>query len=1413
MKSIKFRGRHAAVLAAAARPLVDRLENRTLLAYTAISGINDVVYDGSRNVVYATTGGGQIQRYDVASGTLLTPWTIGGNLLGADITPDNAFLYVADGSNPQIRKVNLANGTSVALTYTPAFGESNAYDVAVVGTRAIFTTQFSGSGWTPLRNIDIATDAMTTRSDLSSVRQNSVLSRAADYSGLFLTEANISSGPIHYYTTASDTFTNSASTETFLGGVLHDVSRDGKLVALGLSGTSLYDNSLNGLQTLSALSGGMRFDPGRDLLYGINPTTDQLIGYDTAAKLQRFSIPLGRNLAGGSVYASGEMAIGSSKAFISDDAGLLVLDLPQPTGQAATLQISGHYSFSRKGVQGTVRIQALDPAGYPATQYRGTIHLSSSDLAANLPPNYTFTAADNGYVELPVTLNTVGTQSITVQDVSNGALLGQLTGRQVHAGNVSLIPVTDRREHVFDPLRDRLYISTTRGVIERYDLATETLLEPLPVGTSLNGIDISSDSRWLVAQEATSTGAGGQYLKVDLNAIDSGGLNSNYLTTILYANYSLESGGYDIARTSRGTFAADGMFAGSGWVPVRDINPITNAAPNMPTFNSVRQNTGIGRSPDGRYLVYTESNISSGPITVFDTQTNTVVSSIGTSTFLSGESSAVNRDGTIFGVHLSGTRMYNRSLAVITTLSTIDGGTAFDPVADVFYGVESSSDKLIVYRTSDWAVLNSVAIGENVSGSSAMGSGVMTVAVDGGLIFLSTPAGIRVVTLDTRALAGSYTVAEGGSLTLQGSGVAAPGRTLTKYEWDFNYDGTNFTSDAVGQNVNMPTTGFDGPSTRQIALRVTDSSNVTNVAAGTVNIVNTAPTIGVSAPATVGVGGTLTLNLSATDPGPDTITSWTINWGEGSPQTIAGGSSISPSRVLNVEGAHTITISATDEDGTYSATPVQVLVSTPPTIQSVVYDYAAATPAVKVTFSEDVGASIQRGDFEIIQLASGLAIPLSKTTAVYDAGTFTATLRFPGFAGGVIPDGNYQITAFADGIRDGINNALDGNGDGVAGDDAVASFFVLAGDADGDRHVDQTDRNLMMATMGKSGSFAQGDFNYSGFVDAADQTILDAQWHEWLPTPGPVALPGSGGDDVYRIRLAYPTMLHVYAGADPLPLWRIPASGITALSFDGAGGNDSLTLDFADGNPIPAGGITFTGGAGNDTFAFIGTPLAEAVAYNPTNVTLGGGAGGVVNRSGVEAFLFDGRGGGDSLSVNSGVVALTATQSLASLTVAPGAALDVRDHGLALNYSAASPVGSWNGSAYTGIIGQIASGRAGGQWNGAGIITTMPDARLPNTLTSVAVAEASETLGIAGAQTAMWDGQVVDATTVLVKYTYTGDANLDGEITGDDYFLIDSAFPSGGHGWSHGDFNYDGTNSGDDYFLIDSTYAAQGSPL
>src|SRR5213076_685746 len=90
---------------------------------------------------------------------------------------------------------------------------------------------------------------------------------------------------------------------------------------------------------------------------------------------------------------------------------------------------------------------------------------------------------------------------------------------------------------------------------------------------------------------------------------------------------------------------------------------------------------------------------------------------------------------------------------------------------------------------------------------------------------------------------------------------------------------------------------------------------------------------------------------------------------------------------------------------------------------------------------------------------------------------------------------------------------------------------------------------------------------------------------------------------------------------------------------------------------------------------------------------------------------------------------------------------------------------------------------------------------------------ASDVLHLTASQTGLWSGVTADATSVLVKYTYGGDANLDGRINVDDYGRIDFNASLGVAGWYNGDFNYDGKINVDDYGIIDFNVQIQGPPF
>src|SRR5438105_11739371 len=102
----------------------------------------------------------------------------------------------------------------------------------------------------------------------------------------------------------------------------------------------------------------------------------------------------------------------------------------------------------------------------------------------------------------------------------------------------------------------------------------------------------------------------------------------------------------------------------------------------------------------------------------------------------------------------------------------------------------------------------------------------------------------------------------------------------------------------------------------------------------------------------------------------------------------------------------------------------------------------------------DPGAiELRRQDGSLVDAWVSISLLSGKTVAVL---TFAGTE----FVGGSLADGRYTLTVRADRVHDRWGRELDGDGNGSAGGDRVEAFFRLFGDADGDGHVDQRDREL-----------------------------------------------------------------------------------------------------------------------------------------------------------------------------------------------------------------------------------------------------------------------------------------------------------------------------------------------------------------
>ena len=281
------------------------------------------------------------------------------------------------------------------------------------------------------------------------------------------------------------------------------------------------------------------------------------------------------------------------------------------------------------------------------------------------------------------------------------------------------------------------------------------------------------------------------------------------------------------------------------------------------------------------------------------------------------------------------------------------------------------------------------------------------------------------------------------------------------------------------------------------------------------------------------------------------------------------------------------------------------------------------------------------------------------------------------------------------------------------------------------------------------------------------------------------------------------------------PAWTLGAGG--TANFTGSG------AVLAGGQVTLSGRINTTAGSATITAPLLvsGAPTVDVAAGATLNVmspymTAGGG---MLTKSGGGSLAFSGpqsHAPGSQLLANAGLVVLStdagagganlaitsnaslnfaSTQHLAALNVTGGrtqivtggsrvlvtsalsvdttdALIDIWEHAVIVDYTGVT--------ALPAIQNGIASAYNGGAWTGFGITSSLADATH-----GVGYGE-SGSLGISS-----FEGETVDATVVLVKFTFFGDANLDGQVDISDLGRLATAWQTYGS-WVNGDFDYSG---------------------
>ncbi|MEX2141771.1 MAG: PHB depolymerase family esterase [Pirellulales bacterium] len=325
-------------------------------------------------------------------------------------------------------------------------------------------------------------------------------------------------------------------------------------------------------------------------------------------------------------------------------------------------------------------------------------------------------------------------------------------------------------------------------------------------------------------------------------------------------------------------------------------------------------------------------------------------------------------------------------------------------------------------------------------------------------------------------------------------------------------------------------------------------------------------------------------------------------------------------------------------------------------------------------------------------------------------------------------------------------------------------------------------------------------------VDASGNWSLPANWGSGVPN-------GTGAQAVFGSVITSPHTVTVDA---PITVGRLDFENANAYTI---AVQNVLTLDAATGDAqinVASGSHTISAPVSlTDNTTLTVTPAASnlsltgALDASGRNLTKVGD--GTLTVSNLRAA---------GLSVNGGAVAMATNGTnsgvsvLGSLSIAgdatPTAKLDLANNAAIINYTGASPAAM--------VRQQILTGRGGpgfgAAWTGQGItssaaaaaVATDPEAR------SVGYAENSSLpLG----RYSTFRGQSVDETSVLMAFTRTGDANLDGIVDDNDVTIVSATYAPGvpqPH-WTLGDFDYNGFVDDDDVTLLGVFYDPSAPPL
>ena len=261
--------------------------------------------------------------------------------------------------------------------------------------------------------------------------------------------------------------------------------------------------------------------------------------------------------------------------------------------------------------------------------------------------------------------------------------------------------------------------------------------------------------------------------------------------------------------------------------------------------------------------------------------------------------------------------------------------------------------------------------------------------------------------------------------------------------------------------------GPAGPFT--VTITATDNQAAAANTTFTYAVNNVPPPISLSGNATVDEGSPYMLNLGAiSDPGTDTVTAYSINWGDGPAENFTGNPANTIATHFYADGpnGYTITVTLTDEDGTVTGGSLSVVVLN-----------------VAPTAVDDAIALLENDSAQVVNVLAndsdpaGANDPLS-ITSVNTTGTFGAVTLNAGQVS-YSPDGFFEALGAGETTLDTFEYSIS---DGDGGTDTAIVTVTITGQNDAPTATGtlpnvSVNQNAANSVISLTGLFADVDAN------------------------------------------------------------------------------------------------------------------------------------------------------------------------------------------------------------------------------------------------------------------------------------------------------------------------------------------------